>query len=64
MVIDMPSLERIQKSRSSVIKELDKLIDIAYSELPANEYEALRVVKAFIKIKMLNDLNSSGCEDT
>ncbi len=59
----MPNLNRIQKSRTDIMKELDKLIDIAYSELPANEYEALRLVKTFIKTKMLNDLNSSGCED-
>ena len=64
----MQIYDEIQETRDLVIKNLDLLSRIAYSGLPEIEYNAILVLKAFLKTKSIedrltNDPKSSGSED-
>ena len=64
----MPSYKERQDTRDLIMQNLDLLINIAYSGLPEIEYDALKVIKAFIKNKSIedrltNDPKSSCSED-
>ena len=64
----MSNYKERQDNRDLIMRNLDLLIKIAYSGLPEIEYDALKVIKAFIKTKSIedrltNDPKSSGSED-
>lgn len=64
----MPNYEKRQQNRALIMDSLDSMIKLAYSGLPDIEYNALKVIKAFIKTKSIedrltNDPKSSGSED-
>ena len=49
--------------RKLILDSLDKCIKLAYSGVTDMEYQALKVVRSYIKTFYDRDLNSSGCED-
>ena len=51
------------KDRKLILDSLDTCIDVAYSGLTSIEYDALKVVRSYIKSFYDRDLKSSGSED-
>lgn len=51
------------KDRKLILDSLDKCIDLAYSGVTSIEYDALKVVRSYIKTFYDRDLKSSGSED-
>lgn len=51
------------KDRKLILDSLDTCIDVAYSGVTSIEYDALNVVRSFIKSFYDRDLKSSGSED-
>lgn len=51
------------KDRKLILDSLDKCIKVAYSGVTDMEYQALKVVRSYIKTFYDRDLKSSGSED-
>lgn len=49
--------------RKLILKSLDKCIKLGYSGVTDLEYQALKVVRSYIKTFYDKDLKSSGSED-
>ena len=49
--------------RKLILNSLDKCIKLAYSGVTDMEYQALKVVRSYIKTFYDRDLKSSGSED-
>ena len=49
--------------RKLILKALDKCITLGYSGVTDLEYQALKVVRSYIKTFYDRDLKSSGSED-